>query len=387
MNEEYQEILELMRRRLLDDETPEGKAKLDAWLKEDEARRAFFERTRRGEGLREREELFAHIREAEALKRYDRRIGYRPGIRLVIWLRACAAIAVVAIGAGLWLWQETPIPETPTQTTELLERAQVRLRLASGEEISLTKEEAAQKIFQGEGVTTTNQAGNLIYADNADRDTTLRYNELLTPKGCDYRVTLADGSRVWLSTFSRLRYPVAFHREERIVYLEGEAYFEVAMDSARPFIVRTEEASVRVYGTEFNVKSRDDGQLRTVLVKGSVGVTIEATGEERMLRPNQLLTYDRATGEASVQETDVYPHIAWRFNEFAFYDERMEDVMEELSQWYDTEVFYTSEAAQNTQFTGIIPRFEEVGKVLYFIEETGTARFHTKGKTITVSEF
>ncbi len=101
MNEEYQEILELMRRRLLDDETPEGKAKLDAWLKEDEARRAFFERTRRGEGLREREELFAHIREAEALKRYDRRIGYRPGIRLVIWLRACAAIAVVAIGAGL----------------------------------------------------------------------------------------------------------------------------------------------------------------------------------------------------------------------------------------------------------------------------------------------
>ena len=144
---------------------------------------------------------------------------------------------------------------------------------------------------------------------------------------------------------------------------------------------------MRVYGTEFNVKSRDNGQLRTVLVKGSVGVTIEATGEERMLRPNQLLTYDRATGEASVQETDVYPHIAWRFNEFVFYDERLEDIMEELSQWYDTEVFYTSETAKNARFTGIIPRFEEAGKVLYFIEETGTARFHTKGKTITVSEF
>lgn len=387
MNENYQEILELMRRRLLEEETPEGKAKLDAWLKEDETHRALFERTRRGEGLRERQELFDRIREAEALRRYDRRIGYRRGRRLAIWLRACAAIVVVAIGTGLWLWQETPIPERPKRTAEAADRTQARLKLATGEEISLTKEESAQEIFQGEGVTTTNRAGNLVYADNDNRDTILRYNELLTPKGCDYQITLADGSRVWLSTFSRLRYPVAFHGEERIVYLEGEAYFEVAADSSHPFIVRTEEACVQAYGTEFNVKRREDGPLQTVLVKGSVGVTIEATGEKRMLRPNQLLTYDRATGEASVQETDVYPHIAWRFNEFVFYDERLEDIMEELSQWYDTEVFYTSETAKNARFTGIIPHFEEAGKVLYFIEETGTARFHTKGKTITVSEF
>ena len=103
MNENYQEILELMRRRLLEEETPEGKAKLDAWLKEDETHRALFERTRRGEGLRERQELFDRIREAEALRRYDRRIGYRRGRRLAIWLRACAAIVVVAIGTGLWL--------------------------------------------------------------------------------------------------------------------------------------------------------------------------------------------------------------------------------------------------------------------------------------------
>lgn len=386
MNDENQDILHLLKCRLLGEETPEGKARLDRWLQEDESHRELLESVRRGDGLQERQELFARVREKEALKRYDRKINYHPNRRLIYWARACAAAIVLAIGIGLLLRDNTPAP-TPVATIETMqENTQARLVLASGEEIALTKEDSAREILQHAGVKTVNRGGNLVYADSSRQDTALLYNELSTPKGGEYRVTLADGSNVWLSTSSRLRFPLSFRGDQRVVYLEGEAYFEVARDTTRPFIVRTTGTSVKVYGTEFNVNTREKHQVQTALVNGKIGVTIESTGEERLLSPNQVLTHNRETGQVDVQDTDIYPCIAWKSREFVFFDERLEDVLDELLQWYDAHVFYMNERLKDSRFTGIIPRFEDLGKVLYFISETGTARFNIKGNSITVSD-
>ena len=310
MNDENQDILHLLKCRLLGEETPEGKVRLDRWLQEDESHRELLESVRQGDGLQERQELFARVREKEALKRYDRKINYHPNRSLIYWARACAAAIVLAIGIGLLLRDNTPAP-TPVATIEIMqENTQARLVLASGEEIALTKEDSAREILQPAGVKTVNRGGNLVYADSSRQDTALLYNELSTPKGGEYRVTLADGSNVWLSTSSRLRFPLSFRDNQRVVYLKGEAYFEIARDSARPFIVRTTGTSVKVYGTEFNVNTREKHQVQTALVNGKIGVTIESTGEERLLSPNQVLTYNRETGQVDVQDTDIYPCIA-----------------------------------------------------------------------------
>ena len=390
MNDENYEILDLLRRRLLSDETPEGRERLDAWLRESEAHQAFFDAVRRGEGSRERRELFARLHEAEALRRYDRRIGYRPRRHLIYMVRACAAVAVVAVVVGLLLHRGRPVSEKPLaaqSSVVLIERQEATLRLASGEEVVLTSGDSVQRMLQSKGVKAENREGRLVYADSVAADTVPQYNELSTPKGGEYQVTLADGSRVWLNASSRLRYPVAFGGKERMVSLDGEAYFDVAKDAARPFIVRVEGASVKVYGTEFNVNTRDKQEMRTVLVEGRVGVTIDATGEERMLSPNQLLAYDRATGEVDVRKVDTYAHIAWRYGEFVFTDERLEDIMDRLLEWYDAEVFYMNDALKDARFTGIVPRFEDVGEVLELLAGTATVRFQVSGKTITVSGF
>ena len=387
MDDRNYEILELIRLRLLGEDTLEKRERLDAWLEESEAHRVFFEAVRRCEGVKERQELFVRIHEEEALRHYDRRIGYRRRRQLVYLWRACAAVAVVAIVAGVLARRDTVVREEPMAAREsvvLLETNQATLRLASGEEVVLSGGDTVRQILQDKGVKAETRDGGLVYADSASADTVPQYNELSTPRAGEYQVTLADGSRVWLNASSRLRYPVAFGRGERLVSLEGEAYFEVARDSVRPFIVRANGASVKVYGTEFDVRA-DGEQVRTVLVKGRVGVTIDATGEERMLWPDQLLAYDRATGDVDVREVDTYAYVAWKYGEFVFNDERLEDIMDRLLEWYDAEVFYVNEAAKDARFTGIVPRFEDVDDVLQLLEGTATVRFQVRGKTITVS--
>lgn len=160
---------------------------------------------------------------------------------------------------------------------------------------------------------------------------------LTTPRGKDFLLVLADGTKVWLNAESRLRYPVAFHGKERRVELEGEACFEVAKDAEHPFIVCANGMNTMVLGTKFNVRSYSVEDRHVTLVNGKVQVTNTVNNKSVTLRPGQDLTYTE-TGEEKVSEVNIATYTAWTEGMFYFEDVPLEEIMGALGRWYNVNI-------------------------------------------------
>jgi ferric-dicitrate binding protein FerR (iron transport regulator) len=367
-------ILQLL--NYIADELDEGERKeVEHWIESDEEHRLLFEKVRRGEmrlrwGVRV---ALIRGRYVHIVRRISRHV-------LVRWGRA--AVVALLLGAGgvgyrLYLSSQ-PAPVVAEFITPGQPRAM--LYLASGESVPvgdsplaiLDPDVAEVKVMEG---------GELTYAGSGEVSAMPgAMHRVIIPRGGEFDVVLGDGTRINLNSRTELSYPVHFSKELREVYLEGEAYFEVEKDG-RPFVVHAGGLDVRVLGTGFNVNTQTAGTVKTVLVTGSVEII---SGEETVrLSPNQLATY--RDGKFSVRRVDVTPHVAWKDNNFVFDKERLEDIMETLSLWYDMEVIYENEEMKETLLTGDLERYEDVRKLLYFFEKTSSGlHFDIIGKTVIV---
>lgn len=166
-------------------------------------------------------------------------------------------------------------------------------------------------------------------------------------KGQKANVVLPDGSKVWVNSDSRLIYGSRFTSKERILELEGEAYFEVAPDKDRPFIVETNDLAVRALGTSFNVKSyEEEKDISTVLMTGKVEVS--SSYDRLVLNPNERIVFDKQTGhmeKSSVENAEEY--INWKFNELTFKGETFENIVHTLERYYNTRIVFESESLKN----------------------------------------
>lgn len=199
------------------------------------------------------------------------------------------------------------------------------------------------------------------------------YNTLVTPRGSEYSLTLADGTQVWLNAASRLRFFTSDRGRERRVWLEGEAYFEVAHDARRPFIVESGGQSIRVLGTRFNINSYEgDRAIYTTLVEGSVAIAPLTGGDAVTLEPGQQAEYSRRNGGAiAVKAVDTSLATAWMNGSFIFAHASVTEIMENLSRWYSFE-FEVSPLLDGLRFSGQFPRCENLDKILSIIASTGT---------------
>lgn len=235
-----------------------------------------------------------------------------------------------------------------------------------------------------EGNLAKAEKQSLVYAKQEAEE--LVYNKVIIPRAGEYSLTLSDGTRVWLNSDSEIRYPEAFGKDRRTVFLSGEAYFEVTKDAVRPFYVVLDGMEVKVYGTSFNVNTHYQGKILTTLIEGKVGIRVKSTGAESLLQPNQMAEFSLENKDVKVTDVDTYYYTAWRAGEFVFQNETVEEIMERLCRWYDTEVFYANDSVKGKRFTGVIARFTDVADVLHLIGETATVQFNLKGNTITVSD-
>lgn len=195
-----------------------------------------------------------------------------------------------------------------------------------------------------------------------------RYDVLVTPRGCTCEVTLADGTRVWVNAASQLRFFTANRGAERLVSLEGEAYFEVAHDAGRPFVVESGGQRIRVLGTHFNVRAYDsDPIVHTTLVEGSVEVSSLCGGPHVRLAPGEQAAFDRRSdGPIGVTCVDPSLALAWRSGHFVFSHATVSEILEELSRWYPFE-YEVAPALDCFRFTGQFPRCGELDRILEII--------------------
>lgn len=210
----------------------------------------------------------------------------------------------------------------------------------------------------------------------------ITYSEVIVPRGAEYQLTLADGTRVILNSESRIRFPDEFQSDERRVYLQGEAYFQVARDENCPFLVEAAAVTVKVLGTEFNVNAYRKDDVSTTLVTGRVSVA--AGSDSLILNPGQQCV--AGGGALAVREADLVSVLAWKNGEFVFKDVTLEDMMNELSRWYDMEVEYESGHLKTDRYYIYVERSKTLEEVLDKVALTGKIKYKIHGKKVIVGQ-
>lgn len=388
--------IDLLIWRVLDGKASEGEIReLKGWMEEKESNREYFRQWKKiwnmtsGPTLsttrkqQEKERFLKSIHQSYVGKVRKRRIIH-------YWPVAASVVLLVGVFVGFALneWSQMKADQGIAQTERIVPGVKAELILSTGERVCLAQrsefiEGMKESGIRNDSLAGLNYVGAKIQGEEIGEE--IVYNTMQIPVGGFYQLKLADGTKVWLNSLTRLRFPVTFAGEERKVYLTGEAYFEVARDSVHPFIVATDEGmEVKVYGTEFNVDTYRKGTVKTTLVNGKVGIRVSATGEEVRLSPNQMALFTKATQSIQVENVDSYGVVAWKDGKFVFEDEPIEEIMERLSRWYDVKVFYANERIKKHTFTGIITRFADISDVLHLMEETAAVEFRIQGDTVTV---
>lgn len=310
----------------------------------------------------------------------DKPVRMKPVRQRWYWAAAAAVLLLVSIGGYFQLKHQKGITGVAKieKVTPGYERA--TLILDDGSMVQL--DSAGNRTLQQGGSLIRQQGGQLVYAAASSDKDAVTYNTLRTPRGGQFKVTLPDGTMVWLNAASSIRYPTTFLGRERRVEMSGEAYFEVAKNEEKPFKVSANgKAEVKVLGTHFNVDAYpEEGIIKTTLLEGAVSMSTPANPPV-LLKPGQ----QAAAGQAEIKivnDANIDQVMAWRYGLFNFDRSNLQSVMNELSRWYDVDVRYEGQIPSRI-FRGKIKRDLSLTQVLEVLQDVNI-KFRITGKTIVV---
>ena len=339
MDKSVEKTVTLFRKSYAGRLTADERAEM-ACLLEDESMRRLYEEVGDDEYLIGEFRQYVGWEPVRGYRKFRKNMRRQSMQRSIIRLSVAASLLIAL--SVVWLLVERDRPEDSVKMAKTVvepEACRAFLQLSSGERIVLEK--SGQRDLHETAGNIRIDSGKVVYsASVASQPEPMLYNTLSVPNGGEYRLLLADGTAVHLNAGSELRYPVAFAAAERKVHLKGEAWFEVAKDAERPFYVETDEVSIRVYGTAFNVNTHGLRATETVLVEGEIGISGKGGTGERRMRPGQLAACDHHSGEITFREVDVRKYTAWKNGEFCFNDDTLEEILEELGRWYDVRIVY-----------------------------------------------
>lgn len=340
-----------------------------------------FDRRQIREQLMQEEPLFDT---GEAYARFRSRGGRKAprciahwAVRAAVWV-----LPLMAGGGALWYMLAKDAGQKAEVVAEIhpVEKKAVVV-LANGQRVDLSA--GVDEIAEQDGTVIQRDSGQLVYDGSKVRGKgAALYNTLNVPRGGEYTLVLADGTRVALNSGTQLRFPVRFDGESREVYLSGEAYFTVVRDETRPFIVHTSRGKINVLGTAFNVRDyADEARVVTTLVNGAVRYDAHGSGRNVVLRPGFQVADN---GELTVREVRVQEYVGWKDGLYIFNNLTLEEMMKTVERNYDVTVFFTHERLKQLRFSGDLKKYDRVESFLRFIETGGDVSFVVKGRTITV---
>lgn len=311
--------------------------------------------------------------------------------RLFYIRTSAAAAAVLLVVGSLLFFNHSAVKSLNKKETQLTNQEDFKgkavLTLSDGRRVDLNGLKSGSAITEEGAVLSKSSTAELSYL-SAQTENINAYNAIQTPIGLSFRVNLPDGSRVWINSMSKLKYPLHFNNEERIVELEGEAYFEIAKNnkadgSRKPFKVITKNQTVEVLGTHFNVRAYEDERLeKTTLLEGAVRV--HAQNQAKMLRPGEQATYAIPRNTISISEVNPEYAVAWKEGYFSFNDVNVVTMMNELKRWYDIEVVYQSQSTDK-KISGTFSRTKNISELLLAVEDLGDYKFKIEGRRIVVT--
>jgi ferric-dicitrate binding protein FerR (iron transport regulator) len=310
-------------------------------------------------------------------------ITMRPLRTWTRWAAAAAIVTVVAIGVILNLTKgdkdRQQVSQLPTDIAAPTETRPV-ITLADGRKIYLDSADNGTLVQQdGVDVVKNNQGGILYQATNNNQQSTVLFNTLFNPRGSNVvSLTLADGTKVWLNAESSLKYPTAFNGNIREVEITGEAYFEVAHNTSKPFIVSKGQVSVQVLGTHFNVNAYgDEKEINVTLLEGLIEVKNQDSKVQ--IKPGEQA---KVTSDIKViKDVDVDAIMAWKNGMFALKGADLLVLMRQISRWYDVDIEIQGRLPDN-KFGGLVSRQVNLSNVLDALKEYGIKSEFKEGKVL-----
>ncbi len=235
---------------------------------------------------------------------------------------------------------------------------------------------------------------NLAY-DKLLINETLTFNEIIVPIGEKSQIVLSDGTHVWINSGSRFKYPVSFGKKTRQVFLSGEAFFDVTRKEKQTFVVTTHDASVKVLGTAFNVKSYpEDAKTQTTVVRGLVSVQRLNENEEVLIRPNQMAVIRNSVPEIKDTESPRKLHVlnnvnteavtCWKNQLLVFADEPLEDMAMKMERWFNVNIVIEDSTLSQERYNGKFVHNETIYEVLEAIKHTTPIKYSVEEDKIII---
>ena len=345
---------------------------LQQWLKEAPEHVTYFQKLA---SRRNYSELYALYKERHKAKVVELPYWKRYWRKAAIWLLPFIMAATIGY-------------MTYTPSTDICPgSSKACLYLSNGTQMTLDEKHEPEWIYIAESQMAKNEKGIIRYSsvDSSKVSKQGKWNVLKTPRGGEYRIELPDGTFVRLNALSSLSYPTQFTGKKRIVELEGEAYFEIAKDSLRPFIVKANGLEIKQYGTKFSVNARLSQETTVVLEEGSIGVSPDGKEErQQMIVPGEVVKWCEPTSEIVVSQSskETEKLTAWHHDRFIFDNEPLSKVMENISLWYDVDIRFQNAEIASMRFTGNIGRYADIKVFLDAIRVTANVRIKVDGKQI-----
>ncbi|TDQ80170.1 FecR family protein [Sphingobacterium yanglingense] len=265
------------------------------------------------------------------------------------------------------------------------------LSLSNGKQFNLDQLKDGE-LLHTNGIHIVKKGNSEIIINISDNEKAMQnnlINNISTPAGGEYKIQLADGSRVMLNAESTLQFPSVFSTNKREVkLLKGEAYFEVNKVQAEgkksvPFYVLSGEQIIEVLGTLFNVNAYDQQEVQTTLLEGSVQIGGDAENSKSRIKPGEQHVYNSKSGKSFIREVSLNPIFAWKDGYFLFENADLKTVLDAYSRWYNVEVEYDSSKV-NFEFVGKIPRNTSFETALEVLKTTGV-RYILSGNKLIIN--
>ena len=212
------------------------------------------------------------------------------------------------------------------------------------------------------------------------------YNELNTAFGITSKLVLADGTKVWLNSGTNLKYPLNFTSYRREVYLEGEAYFEIAKNRHKPFIVKTSNMDVKATGTSFNVMAYPkEDMVETTLIMGKASLVMELENSRYQalteLTPGERATFHNKERKIVMEKVDIDKIISWREGQLIFRDDPMDDVVRKLGRWFNTDIELMDDELKSYRYTATFSD-ETLSQVLELLKVSAPIKYSYSPRTM-----
>ncbi|PRD49194.1 FecR family protein [Sphingobacterium haloxyli] len=309
------------------------------------------------------------LNEEAAWHRVEQKQRKKQNNRLV-WRVAATIALVCSLGLNIWFFKTDTSNEEQVNTPALnldvddVQPANLgaKIILANGKEV---KVDDTLNIASGSSII-----GDALGISNESGRPELIFHTLVVPAANFFKITLSDGTAVWVNAASELRFPEDFGADERRVYLKGEAYFEVEKDAERPFFVETEEVNIRVLGTHFNVSAYGKN-VKTSLAEGRVEVLNEK--QSVIIAPGQSAEW--SNGDLKVRTTNLKRDLAWKNNVFYFKNDHIVNIANQLKRWYNIDVSLSQDVPLHNTYSGEIDRDVKLSEVLTMLQFVSDLKF------------